>query len=131
MVDPRNWKVIFEVYAREPISALALAHQLIALKQYLERGPKGIPDALTGLNQAIESLYPHTDFHKMGRRLFYRTIESTITIKEEDLIMALTKSRHRLKRTGVNVKDIPKSKPHISLVKPLRKTRVTKKRKAS
>ena len=101
MLDPRDWKVIFEVYAREPTLALALAYQFIALKQSLQRGPKGIPDALAGLNQAIDSLYPHTDFHKMARRLYYRTIESTITFKQEDLITALKKSLHQPKRKPI------------------------------
>jgi hypothetical protein len=89
MRDPRDWNVIFEVYAREPTLALALAFQVIALKQSLQRGHKGIPAALAGLNQAIDSLYQHTDLHKLARRLYYRTIESTITFKQENLITAL------------------------------------------
>ena len=98
MLDPRDWQVIFQVYAREPTSALALAYQLIALKQSLQRGPKGIRETLTALNQAIESLYPHTHFHKLARSLYYRTIESTITFEQEDLLTALTKSLHQPKR---------------------------------
>jgi hypothetical protein len=132
MLDPRDWKVIFQVYAREPTSALALAYQLIALKQFLQRGPKGIPNALTGLNQAIESLYPHTDFHKMACRLYYRTIESTITCEQEDLITALKKSLHQPKRKAmVKADNAAKHKPQISLVKPVEKAKAVKKRKAS
>lgn len=132
MLDPRDWNVIFEVYAREPTSALALAYQLIALKQSLQRGPKGIPDALTGLNQAIESLYPYTDFHKLGRRLYYRTIESTITGKEEDLLTALKKSLlHSKRKPMVKADTAATKKPHISLVTPVEKDKPAKKRKAS
>lgn len=132
MLDPRDWNVILEVYAREPTSALALAYQFIALKQSLQRGPKGIPDALTGLNQAIESLYPHTDFHKMALRLYYRTIESTITSKQEDLITALKKSLRQSKRKPMVKPDSTATKkPQISLVKPLEKPKPLKKRKAS
>jgi len=64
MLDPRNWNAIFKVYAREPTLALALAYQFIAVKQSLQRGPKGISDAITEINQAIEYLYPHTNFNK-------------------------------------------------------------------
>ena len=124
MLDPRDWKVIFEVYAREPTSALALAYQLIALKQSLQRGPKGIRDALAGLNQAIDSLYPHTDFHKMARSLYYRTIESTITFEQEDLIAALKKSLHQPKRKPmVKADSTAKHKPQLSLVHADRKSK--------
>jgi hypothetical protein len=44
----------------------------MAIKQYLDvvmtvsgifpAGRKGIPDAITGLDLAIESLFPHTEF---------------------------------------------------------------------
>lgn len=129
MHDPRDWKAILEVYAREPTLALALAYQFIGLKQSLQRGPKGIPAALTGLNQAIDSLYQHTDLHKMARRLYYRTIESTITFKQEDLITALNKSLNQPKRKTIEKADsATKHKPQLSLVKPAPKT---KKRKVS
>ncbi len=131
MLDPRDWKFIFEVYAREPTSALALAYQFIALKQSLQRGPKGIPDAIAALDQAIETLYPHTDFHKMGRRSYYRTIESTITQKEEDLISALTKSLQSKRKPMIKTDGRANKKPQISLVKPVEKAKPAKKRKAS
>jgi hypothetical protein len=132
MHDPRDWKAILEVYAREPTLALALAYQFIGLKQALQRGPKGIPAAIAGLNQAIDSLYQHTDLHKMARRLYYRTIESTITFKQEDLITALNKSLNQPKRKTLEKADnTTKHKPQLSLVKAAPKTKAVKKRKAS
>ena len=89
MLDPQDWKVIFEVYARRPTSGLALAYQLIAIKQSLQRGRKGIPDAIAGLDLAIEALYPHTNFNKMGHKLYRRTIEGTITTKQEEKLRQL------------------------------------------
>ena len=68
MLDAENWKIVFKVYAGHPLLALTLAYQLIAVKQSLERGQKGIPDAIAGLDLAIEGLYQHTDFHKMARK---------------------------------------------------------------
>ena len=133
MLDPRDWKAILEVYAKEPTLALGLAYQLITLKQSLQRGPKGIPEALTALNQAIESLYPHTHFHKLARRLYHRTIESTITFEQEDLLTALTKSLRQPKRKPiVQANTTAKHKPQISLVTPVEKPKpLVKKRKAS
>jgi hypothetical protein len=55
MLDPRDWNAIFEAYASEPTLALALAYQFTALKQSLLHGPKGIAEAITGINQAIEN----------------------------------------------------------------------------
>lgn len=89
MLDPENWKIVFGVYKGRSISALALAYQLIAIKQSLQRGRKGIPDAIAGLDQAIDSLYPHTDFHKVGHKLFLRTIEGNLTPKQEERLREL------------------------------------------
>jgi hypothetical protein len=72
MLDPEEWKIAVEIYKGHPADALNLAFQLIAIKQSLERGSKGIPDALEGLELAIVGLYPHTNFHKLGQRLFHR-----------------------------------------------------------
>jgi len=71
MLDAEQWKIVLKVYARQPLSALTLAYQLIAIKHSLQRGQKGIPDAIAGLDLAIEALYAHTDFHKMGRKFYH------------------------------------------------------------
>ena len=78
MLDAENWKIVFKVYAGHPVLALTLAYQLIAIKQSLQRGKKGIPDASAGLDLAIESLYPHTDFDRMGRKFYHRAIEDKL-----------------------------------------------------
>jgi hypothetical protein len=132
MLDPRDWNAIFEVYARAPTLALALAYQFIAIKQSLQRGPKGIAEAITGINQAIEHLYPHTEFNTLGRRVFSLTIESTITGKQEDLITALKKSLCQSECEAIVKPDIrAKRSPQISLVKPGQKPKRSKNRKAS
>jgi hypothetical protein len=69
MLEPENWKIALDRYDGHPIPALLLAHQLMAIKQCLQRGKKGIPDAINGLDLAIDSLYPHTDFQKVSYRL--------------------------------------------------------------
>ncbi len=89
MLDPEIWKIVFNVYGRHPTLAFSLAYQLIAIKQSLQRGQKGIPDAIAGLDLAIESLYPHTEFHKMGRKFFYRTIQGTLKPEQEEKLREL------------------------------------------
>jgi len=40
MLDPEDWKIVLEVYARHPLLALGLAQQLTAIRQSLESGSK-------------------------------------------------------------------------------------------
>jgi len=84
MLDAKDWQIVLEVYKGHPISALGLAQQFIAIKQSLERGRKGVPDARKALEVAIESLFPHTEFHKMGHRFYRRTIEGKTTPKQQE-----------------------------------------------
>jgi hypothetical protein len=89
MLDAEQWEIVFKVYAGHQVAALTLAYQLIAIKQSLQRGQKGIPDAIAGLDLAIEGLYTHTDFHKIGRKFFQRTIEGDLKPKEEEILRRL------------------------------------------
>jgi hypothetical protein len=38
MLDPEDWKIVFEIYKGDPILALGLAQQLTAIRQSLESG---------------------------------------------------------------------------------------------
>ena len=58
MLDPEIWKIVFEVYARHPTSAFSLAFQLIAVKQSLQQGHKGMREAMEAFDLALESLIP-------------------------------------------------------------------------
>jgi hypothetical protein len=89
MLDPEIWKIVFEVYARHPTSAFTLAFQLIAVKQSLQHRRKGRREAIEALDLAIESLYPHTQFHKMGHQMYRRALEGTITLRQEELMRKL------------------------------------------
>ena len=89
MLDPEQWELVLQVYEGHPVPALTLAYQLIAIKQSLQRGPKGIPDVITDLDLAIESPYPHTDFYKMGHKFYHQTIEGTLKPEQEEKLRQL------------------------------------------
>ena len=89
MLDKENWKIALKVYAGHPIAALTLAHQLAAIRQSLQRGRKGVPEAIEGLDLAIQALYEHTDFHKLGHKLYRQRLEGTMKPKQEELIRKL------------------------------------------
>jgi len=41
------------------------------------------------LDLAIDNLFPHTDFHKMGRKFYQRTIEGSLKPKQEEKLREL------------------------------------------
>lgn len=89
MLEAENLKIALELYKGHPIPALLLARQLNAIKQCLQQGRKGIPDAIGGLDMAIEGLYSHTDSHKMGRKFYHLPIEGTLKPEREDKLRKL------------------------------------------
>lgn len=89
MLEGENLKIALALYSGHPIPALLLAHQLTAIKQCLQRGRKGVPDAIAGLDLAIEALYPHTDFDKVSRKLYLRRLEGTIKPDQEEKLRQL------------------------------------------
>ena len=89
MLDTEHWKIVLKVYAGHPVSALTLAYQLIAIKQSLQRGRKGIPDAIAALDLATDSLFPHTDFYKMGHKFYHVTIEGKLKPNQEEKLREL------------------------------------------
>jgi hypothetical protein len=89
MLDSEQWEIVLKVYAGHPVAALTLAYQLIEIKRSLKRGQKGIPDAIAGLDLAVEALYPHTDFYNMGRTFFQRTIEGNLKPEQEEKLREL------------------------------------------
>ena len=93
MLDPKDWETVLQVYKGHPVSALYLAQQLTAIRQSLERGRKGIPDAVKGLNLAIDSLYSHSDFHQISHKLYRQRLNGTIKSKQEQ----------RLRKLGVKI----------------------------
>jgi hypothetical protein len=89
MLEAENLKIALEGYDGHPIPALLLAHQLMAIKQCLQRGKKGIPDAIDGLDLAINSLFPYTDFHMISHKLYMRRLQGTINRKQEKRLREL------------------------------------------
>jgi hypothetical protein len=89
MLDPEQWEMVLQIYAGHPVPALTLAYQLIEIKQSLQRGQKGIPDAIAGLDLAMDALYIHTDFHEMGHKYFHLTIEGGLKPKQEEKLREL------------------------------------------
>ncbi|HJP90441.1 MAG TPA: hypothetical protein VJ875_00705 [Pyrinomonadaceae bacterium] len=89
MLEAENWKLALKLYGGRPIPALLLAHQLMAIKQSLQLGRKGIPDAIAGLDLAIDALFPHTDFYKVSHRFYLRKLQGNIKPEQEQKLRQL------------------------------------------
>jgi hypothetical protein len=89
MLEAENLKIALERYNGHPIPALLLAHQLMAIKQCLQRGRNGLPEAIGGLDLAIESLFSYTEFYKVCQKLYIRRLKGTLKPKEEEKLRQL------------------------------------------
>ena len=85
MLEAENWKIALERYEGHPIPALLLAHQMMAIRHCLKRGK--VPDAIAGLDLAIEAFYPHTDFHNISYKLYLRRLEGIIKPDQEEMLI--------------------------------------------
>jgi len=89
MLNAADWKGVLVVYARHPSEALDLARQLVEIRKALKRGRKGMEEAIAGIDLALEELYEHTSFDKVGRKFYYRTIEGTLSFKQQETLREL------------------------------------------
>ena len=78
----KDWKSVLEVYAGHPHDALILAQLLRQLKEHIESGPKGRREALAQLEFAIKTLYPHSGFNKVSKKIFRLAVAGRLSAKQ-------------------------------------------------
>ena len=61
----------------------------MAIKQCLQGGKAAIPDAIEGLDLAIDSLFPYRDFYRVSHKLYMRRLEGNINPKLEEKLREL------------------------------------------
>ena len=88
-LDAEDWQIVFKVYAEHPRLALLLAYHLTKLKSYLRSQPKNISEAVAAIDRAVDGLYPHTEFHQVGHKLYRLVAEGTVTTQQERVIRQL------------------------------------------
>jgi hypothetical protein len=89
VLDADDWGAAFEHCEGNPSAALALGFRLMALKTFLCTEPPRLQAAIESIDNAIEVLFPHTDFHGVSRDLFLKVIEGKVSVKEERMLNAL------------------------------------------
>lgn len=85
-LDAEDWEIALGPYAGDSGAALGLARHFATLREYLHAAPPDTPRALAAIDQAIESLYPFTSFHKGAYDLYRVLIEGKATRAQETLI---------------------------------------------
>ena len=86
-VDAENWQIAFEPYEGQPQAALTLAYELAELKRSIAN--LNMREAIAKLDQAIDSLYEHSDFRSVSRDLFVTAIQGDLPTNKEQLLRQL------------------------------------------
>ena len=85
--DDLDWQIAFEPFAGRPRHVLTLAIRFATLKRLVEALKKR--EAIRAIDEALDSLYEHSDFRSAGRDLFLTAIEGKLTPDKEDMIREL------------------------------------------
>ena len=88
-LDAEDWEIAFKPYFGYPDAALDLARNLMTIREYLKATPPDVPKAVTALNEATDSLFPLTSFHKGSHDLYRTYIEGRATRAHEALMQSL------------------------------------------
>jgi hypothetical protein len=88
-LETDEFEIAFQPYSRHPDAALDCARRLFTIKEFLESDPPEVPLAIRALRDAIEVLYPMTDFHKAGRDLFELFLSGGCTTAHEAMMRSL------------------------------------------
>ena len=82
-----DWQIALEPYAGHPLDALSLGFRFAQLKQLIL--DLRTPEALTGLDLAIDGLFEHTEFRSVGRELFQIAVEGRLSGEQLDTLHEL------------------------------------------
>ena len=86
-LNEEDWEIALEPYADHPLDALSLGFRFAVLKQLIL--DLQMPDAIAGLDVAIECLFEHSEFRSVGRELFQIAVEGRLTAEQLDAIHQL------------------------------------------
>ena len=89
VMDREDWELALEPYKGKSVAALRLGFNLSILRAYLDAQTIKCRHAIGILDQALETLFPYTEFHDVSFSLFIRLTEGKLTFDEEQMLNAL------------------------------------------
>jgi len=84
LLDADDWNVVFQAYGEYPILAFILAQHFACVKELIQRGPQGAIQAIAIVDQAIDSLMPHTNFRNTGRSVYLLAVAGKLSPEQEE-----------------------------------------------
>lgn len=85
-LDPDDWQIVFEPYAKFPILALVLAQHLTGLQDYVKLDSQ---KATAAINGAVDQLYQHSRVRSVSLQLFGFTVQGRPPVDVENVTNAL------------------------------------------
>ena len=88
-IDREDWELAFEPLEKNTYPVLKLGFTFAIMRKYLDGlliKPRPIMEAL---DEAMEVLFPLTQFHDVAFNLFLKYAEGQLTIDEEQMLNAL------------------------------------------
>jgi hypothetical protein len=73
-----RWEAVLEPYGADPINALILVQNFQAIKDVLETGPSGTVRVIRSMDDAIEILFPFSEYYKAGLEFFLLAVKRTL-----------------------------------------------------
>lgn len=73
-----QWAVVLDAYEDEPNLAFILAQNFQVMKDLLETGPSGARQVIESFEEAIETLFPFSEYYTAGREFFLLAVEGTL-----------------------------------------------------
>ena len=73
-----QWAVVLDAYEDEPDLAFILAQNFQVMKDVLETGPSGAKQIIESFEEAIETLFPFSEYYKAGREFFLLAVQGTL-----------------------------------------------------
>ena len=88
-LDREDWELAFEPFEGETYAALKLGFNFAIMRKYLDTQLFKPRPVMEALDEAMEVLFPFTDFHKASFDLFVRFTEGKLTLEEEQALEAI------------------------------------------
>jgi hypothetical protein len=73
-----QWAVVLNAYEDQPDLAFILAQNFQAIKDVLETGPSGAMLVIKSVEEAIDTLFPFSEFYKAGHEFFLLAVKGTL-----------------------------------------------------
>ncbi|HJT26887.1 MAG TPA: hypothetical protein VJ784_05685 [Pyrinomonadaceae bacterium] len=73
-----QWESVLDLYEDQPVLAFILAQNFQVMKDVLEAGPSGTVQVIQSFDDAIETLFPFSEYYKAGREFFDLAMKGTL-----------------------------------------------------